>query len=346
MSLGYKVSGCARHYLETLLNPWEAPVGACVPADLFPLPSQKTKAHIRGTLNCGTSGLGFIAGYIPSSSSGACLKTTTSASVGGTTTAFSAYTNTQTYSATMLPEDGSQYSLNGIRTRAVAAGLRVKYIGELAKTNGVVAGYEDPDRSSAGIDSMTWAKLNSNPYASIRRVGQMKDWDCSVCYSGPTDPRDLLFGDNYHDARGSDGTSTAQNFLLIWISGQPGDLYEFDLTFHIESIGSTRTSRTVSHTDPQGFSAAVTATKAAAMTSPLEPANTKSVWEDFKSVMSETLPYIIEGGKAITQIAFGDEVGGALRIGHMAYKAIEDSTKSHATRSYPAILAPPSGNLS
>jgi len=40
--IALKVSDCAMRYMATVCNPFEAEPGACVPCDLFPLPSQKT----------------------------------------------------------------------------------------------------------------------------------------------------------------------------------------------------------------------------------------------------------------------------------------------------------------
>ncbi len=347
LKLGYKVSNCAKHYLEALVNPWETPSGACVPADLFPLPSQKTKAHVRGTFQLGTSGIGYITAYIPVSNNANCISHTTSSSVGTSASPCSSFTNMQLVQCPMLPEDASVYALNRTKTRAVAAGLRVKYIGKLADQNGVCTGFEayDIDSSATGtIDHYSFNLMNSSPYTSINRVAQGNDWDCSVCYSGPTGPRDLEFGNNSLDARHDDAVGV-DYFLLIMCSGQPGDLYEYDFTFHIESIGQSRTARTISHSDPTGFAQAVQSTKSNSLSSPLEPSKSRSVWQSFKEGLTNSLPYLFEAGKGAVQLLMGDEMGGALTMGRASYKMLEQNFKNSPIRDYserlPA-LPPPS----
>ena len=54
-----KIADCTAHYIKTLMNPFDSPAGACLPADMFPLPSQKIKTFIRGQCILGTTGYGF-----------------------------------------------------------------------------------------------------------------------------------------------------------------------------------------------------------------------------------------------------------------------------------------------
>jgi len=103
-----KVSDCAMRYMATMCNPFEAEPGACVPCDLFPLPSQKIRAFTRGTFQLGTTGFGFIQYNPCAGNDAACATFSTSTSVMTSTTALSAVTNTATTLFTSLPYTAAQ----------------------------------------------------------------------------------------------------------------------------------------------------------------------------------------------------------------------------------------------
>jgi hypothetical protein len=45
--LAYRVPECVHHFIHAMADPFEAPAGACLPCDLFPLPSAKYKVFAR-----------------------------------------------------------------------------------------------------------------------------------------------------------------------------------------------------------------------------------------------------------------------------------------------------------
>jgi hypothetical protein len=160
--LVYRVPECAAMYAAALVDPFDTPAGACVPADLFPLPSSKTKTFIRGKFALGTTGFGCIFARPVSANDAQSVVGTTAASVGGSATLLSAFTNTTAQLATQVPYTTAQLT-EGVGARVVACGLRIKYIGQLMSRNGVVLSYEDPDHRDIST-SFSFDTLGSNPY--------------------------------------------------------------------------------------------------------------------------------------------------------------------------------------
>lgn len=288
------------------------------------MPSTKVRAVQRTTMALGTTGYGFAAFKPAACNDNPSVVVTTAASVGGAATVLSSFTNTQTTSTVQLPYTSAQCAA-GVKTRLVAAGMRIKYIGKLMDRNGVVVGYEDPDNDAA--TSMTYNSINSNPYSKIERVGE-KSWDMAVCYSGPTTPYDLEFNTGDYP-RVVNNTNT-----VIAVSGVAGDIYEVEYIVHLEYIGNIVAGKTPSHADPTFFSKVVEVVKGLTSSKPLQPSDSNTLWARFKEAVIGSFPVMLQGGKAIGSALMGDIPGALKGIGTMIGTAHHNSQPYQATLGY------------
>jgi len=137
IGLAYAVPHCVRHYLEASINPFDTPEGACLPADLFPLPSYKRVIFTRGTMATGTTGFGFVCVYPIFSNDGVSISFSTSTSVGIATGLFSTYTNISTGSFTNGPYTGAQFTASTLSARTVAVGVRLRCTASMMNRGGL-----------------------------------------------------------------------------------------------------------------------------------------------------------------------------------------------------------------
>lgn len=289
----YRVPECSENYFHSLVDPFSVPSGVCIPCDLFPIPSQKCKTFVRGTFNLGTSGIGFFGINPTTCNNVVCTVFSTTLSVGTAATAFNAFTNTGGTFMSQLPYDTTAFPAVGVglRARIVAFGVRIKYVGKLMDTNGVAASYEDPDTTD--ILGLSWNNLNSLPYTTLDRVSTFPHWDKSVCYSGPTTTAHIEYA------------LASQPFgavaWVIGVSGLPNDLYEYEFYQHTEYIGKVVVGKTMSHAEPITYGKILETTKDATTDRPLEPYMAPTLWERFKSKVSESLPSFVQGGFAVVK---------------------------------------------
>jgi len=303
----WKVPDCAVEYFATLCDPFNASPGACLPADVLPLPSQKVRTFARVRMALGTTGFGFAC-YTPvGSNDQAILQYTTATSVGTSATLFNAYTNLANANNTQGPFTGANITGGDISWRLVAGGLRIKYIGAASLSNGVTIGVEHQDHRNAR--TMSWDILNTNPYSIIQRVGP-STWDSAVCSSGPVTPQELEWSNSsYIPSPAADA-----GYVLIAVSGTPGDIYEAEVFQHVEYIGTLCSSKSRSHSDPSSYSKIVDTVKNQTAIKPLAPADAPTLFEKFKTALAENLPTIVSTGVGIARIASGDVLGGGAMI--------------------------------
>lgn len=284
----FRVPECAENYFHAIIDPFNVPPGVCIPCDLFPIPSQKTKTFIRGTFNLGTSGTGFFAVNPVLSNDQVCTAYTTSTSVGNAATPFSTFTNTGGSFMAQLPYTNAQLSANRlVKGRIVAAGLRVKYIGKLMDSNGLCASAEDPDH--ADILSSTWNAITASKYTTVDRITNGSHWDKSVCYSGPVTIQDLEFTNNLYPL------ASGATFMMIAVQGVANDLFEYEYFQHTEFLGTVVVGKTMSHADAMSYGKALETIKTATIDKPLEPFMAPSLWQKFKYAIQEGLPSLGSG---------------------------------------------------
>jgi hypothetical protein len=302
--IGYKVPECAHMYLSALVNPYDTPAGACIPADLFPIPSSKVKSFVRGRMVVGLQGIGFVACVPSFGNTTPSVYATTAASVGATTALFSAFTNTNATGSAQLPYAAADFTSDRVSGRLVSYGLRTKYVGQLMTRNGVCVSYEDPDH--ANCNRLSFDSMNSNPYSHIHRVGD-EDWDSEVNYSGPVDPNEIEF-------RNVDQPLGLTFASMIAVSGIAGDVYEFEYYQHSEFIGTVVPNKTPSHADGASFGKAMQAVKTVASEGPITTSSGPSVWNKFVTFMKESLPSIVQIGGGIAQAMLTKGRGGGSMI--------------------------------
>jgi len=285
----YRVPHCAALYAAALVDPFRAPGGACVPADLFPLPSSKVKTFLRGRFSLGTTGYGYITARPGAATTSMVVTATTAASVGGTATLFSAYTNLSTVVMAQCPYTSAQITA-GVGARVVACGVRIKYIGQLMNRNGIVLAYEDPDHKDFA-PAFSFDTLGGNPYCKASRVGD-ELWDSEVCFSGPTTPTDIEF-------QQSDYPLGINLFMGMAVSGVAGDAYEYEFFQHLEYIGNIVVNKTPSHADAQAFGKVVETSKALTQDKPLQSSDIGGFWNHLKESFISSMPKIISAGREI-----------------------------------------------
>lgn len=292
----FRVPHCAMDYFSSLAAPFETPTGVCIPAEIFPLPSQKIKNFLKGRFQAGTTGIGFIIVSPCITNNGTLISATTAASVGGPATQFNAFTGVQNLVLAQFPWDEVSRAAGNYQARVVSYGIRVKYIGKLMDRNGVVTSFEEPDHRncfSLTTTPSTLDRLNSNPQSTLRRVGGDL-WDSEVFYSGPVEPTEVDFTNS--------AFPLGQYISVIAVQGEPGDSYEFEYVQHSEVIGTLATGKSASHADPATFGKVLEASKAASMDGPLDSHKVPSFFQRFMDGARELGPAIVSGGKMVAAV--------------------------------------------
>lgn len=293
-----KVAECTAHYLMTVMDPFDTPAGACLPADMFPLPSQKLKVFLRGTCVLGTTGYGFCNAAMVLSNDTTASATTTATSVMTGATLLSAVTNLGLYTFAQLPWTIAQVNANAVQGRGVALGLRIRYSGTEAGRNGTMLFYEDPDHAS--IASLSYDTISARVNAYTCRPPGDGSWE-TVLYSGPVNPNELEFrNENYLFAQ------NVSSALVCCIKGVAGDTYEFEVFEHIEAIGVQTTGKTPSHADSASYGKAQETLKSASAIKSLTTRDEPSVISQFVQKIVQLAPFVIEQGSNVMKALEGD----------------------------------------
>jgi len=223
------VSHCATHYAAVLSLPFDAEHGACVPAELFPLPSQKVTVTTRGTFALGTSGFGYVEMSPCVVNDQTAVGFSTATSVGTSSTTFGTYTNLGSQNFTGLPYASASLTSNSVQARIVGYGLRARYAGSLMNRNGTAFIYEEPDHQN--LNTISFDTIAS--YGAAKQIdvtnwtphGIEDNWMASLSCSGPVTPADVEF---QNVAR-----PFGDNVSMIAVSGSPGDKWAFEAIIHL-----------------------------------------------------------------------------------------------------------------
>jgi hypothetical protein len=291
-----KIPECTVDYVKTVLNPFDMPAGACLPCDLFPLPSQKLKVFGRGICTLGTGGYGFINAGLVLGNDVVAVNATSATSSMSSSTVLSAVTNTVPGYFVKLPWSTTDIAANLVQGRGVALGIRVRYTGREDGRNGILNFFEDQDH--VGGTGLTYDVIRqyTNTYAC--RPNGNGDWD-SIVYSGPVTPSDLEFrNENYLGA--------ASGLLYVVISGVAGDQFEFEVFQHIEAIGRQTSGKSMSHADPNTYSKAQETLKMEAAQTAVQTQNEPSIVKKFVKAVVDTLPFVVEQGSNVMKALDGD----------------------------------------
>jgi hypothetical protein len=296
----FKIPHCAMDYFSSLAAPFETPGGVCIPAEVFPLPSQKIKTFLKGRFQAGTTGIGFITVSPIVTNSGAVITSSTALSVGAPATQFNAFTAVQTLTMPQFPFDEVARTAGGYNSRIVSYGIRIKYIGKLMDRNGVTTSLEEPDHKNMYSLTTTPSNLdrvNGHPQSHLSRVGG-EVWDSEIFYSGPVSPAEIEFSNTPFPL--------GQYISIICVQGEPGDSYEFEYVQHTEVIGTLAIAKTPSHADPATFGKVLESAKTTAIDGPLSTQNSPSFFKRFMDGARELGPAILSGGKMVAAMLSAD----------------------------------------
>lgn len=342
LGLAYHVPPCVRHYLEASINPFDTPEGACLPADLFPLPSQKQVLWSKGTMATGTTGFGFITVYPTFSNNTSPVVYTQSTSVGVATTAFNAYTNTATNNFGNGPWATAQFTGQNLYARTVAVGLRVRCTASMMNRGGSYITWEQPNHADISV-LYTYNSVKTVSGAQTHGIPNLDDpdqWDVSVCSSGPCITEELAY------AASATPLGAVGAYLICAISSAvAGMTFDYEVYHHVEYNGYLPT-KTPSHSSPQGFSSAVAAMKDQATIKPIAVKEGPSILQSFVDVIKSEMPHLIEMGTGIGQMLLGNEGSGLVNVLDGGYNIIADAVQPKAimgqrlTPLQESILAP------
>lgn len=302
-----KLPACSIHYTHCIADPFNCPAGACIPAELFPLPSNKGFYTTKGRFACGTSGTGFFLMNPPIVGDRNFFLATSSTSVGTSATGIGAFTNTTTGVMATIPFNAAAITAGNLQGRIVGYGLRVCYIGNLMNANGEVFSYEEPDHQNLG--ALTPANIEARLQCSRRKVATVKsDYAGEVFYSGPVQPSDVEF---LGQAQPLDSGTGSTYLSGVFIEGTAGDLYDYEVVVHLEHIGNSAGGRTMSHSEPQLTGKTIEAAKTQSQAGPLNSIRTGAVIGSFIDSVKGMIPTVVQGGRVLSKVIQGD-FGGAL----------------------------------
>jgi len=294
-----QIQDCTKHFIRALYDPFTTPAGVCIPCDLFPLPSQKSKAVIRGSFNLGTTGFGYVA-FTPSVCNDVIsLIATSNVSVGGAATGFNAFTALGNTYFTKLPYTNNDIVVNKtVSARIVACGVRIRYAGKETDRRGIYNALESGEHEDLYFSNFN--SVNSDfAQTTVSRPTGTSDWDATVCNSGPVQPGELEFS-NIALPLGPNSSGVTTPFIIA-CSGNAGDQLELEAVIHVEYIGKAVDSKTPSHSDSAGYGRAIQVSKADAAQSAHAPEQGPSAWNKFTQMVMEDAPKLIGLGRGIAQ---------------------------------------------
>lgn len=342
IGLSYHVPECVHHYLEASINPFETAEGACLPADLFPLPSYKRVIFARGSFQTGTTGFGYVSMSPIADNTTAAVNFTQSTSVGGASTVISVYTGIGSVPFVNGPYSNAQFAAAGaINARSVAYGIRVRCTSSMMNRGGSYVTYEQIAHADV-TPLYSYNTLKSTQGSQTHGIPMQVDpdqWDVSVCSSGPVLPSELAYNTNPL------GANNGNQILICMInSAVPAMTFDFECYHHVEYNGNI-TTKTPSHASPAGFSKAVEAMKD--YTTTIGPVSTKAgpnILERFVEGIRSEMPRIIEIGSGIGQMLLGNEFGGVAQIADGSLNILGDiltpSKHRMLTDTQKSVLAP------
>lgn len=250
------VDPCTAKYAQALVEPWDSPPGACLPA-AFPVPSGRRKLFARFTVATSSGGFGFIAispGRCVSNDGGGVLgppQTTASiyysaAAYAGNTLAFT--TATTGCNAVYLNSDYGSTD-TGIKYRLVSIGVKITNTTTALNTGGVAYCLVEPDHKNLGAASEAdLAKYDQCRVAPI-------SLDCpqvTLLGGNPTDPAEMEFNPM---PSAVPSFPWEQYCMAVILRTSAVSNFYVDVTAHVEYIGTSVRSKEVDNASVAGLSA-------------------------------------------------------------------------------------------
>lgn len=259
---------CVLDYYRSLNDPWQAPP-ACIPT--WPMrPSMKAQSFARGTFQTNASGSGFILVNpfaMVCTSDGSATSPTLAILVNDPAVAVGSWDlNTGTNIAYPTGAIGqphvSPFVQPGIANfglyRLVSAGIRIRYIDQLAQRSGRSASYRVDGDANAGWVSDGGGTLSFSSVSNVRtsNYGTIDAEWITILYEPQT--RESL---DYHDMRtvprGFLWTATspsnnlyfaesAANLAIVLSATAPSKAFEYEITANFEIVGGLAIAPTAS----------------------------------------------------------------------------------------------------
>lgn len=259
------LSKCSQGYALTLSNPFDHHGFGltCTPT----IPSLKQNAFVKGTLNTGGNGFGFIMAdpFAAACNDRNCCWGSTSATAVNVAqiadpNTFAVGTNSPYVSAQITGQE------DGITFRVVSAGLRIRYTGTTLNQGGTVYALSHPSHSDMdGATLVEVRAINVSKNFSVDR-----DW-ISVLWC-PVTPTDYGFQTSLPPIN-------VPFILMMQVPPGTSLTFEFELNVNFEFVGAPIRGMTPSHSDAVGFTATQSALQGTNMVVPPreQPKQTKSL---------------------------------------------------------------------
>lgn len=222
----YALTRCGAGYLAALSNPFGAPPGTCLPADVLALPSQKVRAAVRGTFSVQTNGTGAILVTPAVTNDNVCMKIgTVAAQTVANTMTQATVTNTEVDMAT-LPFLNADLGTgaNNVAARVCGFGVRIWWMGDQNNCAGLCAVLEQQGHST--LAGYTLGEIVNDPNASASPIIPGEQY--GVYWSGPKTSPELAFN-----------TSDIQTpyIAIVILNAAASGIFGYEIVTHVEYTG-------------------------------------------------------------------------------------------------------------
>jgi hypothetical protein len=245
MPTSSQLSACAVDYAKALIDP-ETSELACVPAEFPPLPSQKVRVFCKGSAYTSSTNFGFIVVNPRAvvTNDTACVTYSGPTYAGTAVNSGTGMVNATSNSPFTTVQYGNTATL--LKSRLVGVMLKAWYLGTEMDMSGQMIAFRQPD--NADVTNSTVNSLLSNNGAKRVPITSARK-EVSVHWV-PTDPADTEY---------NNGTTQLPPMCIAFTGVASKEWVAWEMWAQFEVIGQNAPSKTLSHADPEGFSAVLTA---------------------------------------------------------------------------------------
>lgn len=267
LSEQYKLSPCAKHYVDSLVNPFDGEPGACIPM-LPNCPSSKKRYWARGVFSTGTNSAGWIVGR-PYMANDSWVAAATNSSYTGTastqlnTSTFgggvTSYNCNSEFNGPAFEAPGNGVSgASAVAGRVVSWGLRIRYRGTELNRGGTVTLFEEPEHlditnnnsSGGGMSLATMLAYENVQTHPIPSDGSWLYLTGLPVYPWEFDYDDTSLG---YDFSSSSVGGYPPAYLCAFVeSAAASQPFDFEVFLNLELIGGGVRGKTPSHFDAMG----------------------------------------------------------------------------------------------
>lgn len=240
----FKLGNCTHKYGLSLVDPFDGPAGACLPVSPSLL-TRKVRSFSRFTLAVGTLGVGFVLANAQGMAGDILNAYTTTAAFAGTATSFVASAGVVGQSTNADTSLSSFSNAALMQLRVVSWGIRIRYRGTELNRGGRLLTLEEPDHQ-------TMSGFTSNAFLAYEKCNEhavTEKWT-RVCMSGPVAPAD-------YDFTGINLVHTSTPYMGVFVESTAGNLFDVEIFYNYELVGSVPRGKTASEADDMGVGAVV-----------------------------------------------------------------------------------------